>query len=89
VQGVVPVSDAGVAGLFDNDLLKAEIVIAHPAIFFIRPHHEETLFPRFEKGLPVDNPRLSPLLHMRHDLGRQELAVGVAEHVLLFAKISG
>jgi hypothetical protein len=43
VQGAVPVTDPGVGRLLDDDLLEAEVVVAHAAILLVGPHHEKTL----------------------------------------------
>ena len=43
--------------------------------------------PALAEGFPVDDSGLTPLFHMWHNLRCEELAIGIAEHVLFFGEI--
>ena len=89
VQGVIPIADAGVGGFFQDDLLEAEVVVAHAAVFFVGPHHQIAFGAGFQEGLAVDDALFAPTLHVRHDFGGQEAAIGRAEHDLFFGEVAG
>ena len=88
VQGGVPVTDPGVSGLLHDDLLEAEIAVAHAPEALLGPDHEEALLPRLAEGLAIDDPCLAPAFHVRHNLRRQELAIGISEQLLFFGEIT-
>ena len=88
VQGIEPLPATGATGLLHDDLLIAEIAVAHAAVFLVRPDHQETLLAGFAEYLPVDDALLAKTGHMRLHLALQELAIRIAEHLLFFGKLS-
>ena len=89
MQGVEPVRRPGVSGFFNNDLFETEVIVAHATVFLVGPYHKKALLAALAESLSVDNTGFAPVLHMRHDLRREELAIGIAEHILLFSEVSG
>src|SRR5262249_40150120 len=86
VQRVEPALAAGARGLLDDDLLVAEVRIAHSAVFLFGPDHQEAEITGLLECAAVDDAGLPPRLHMRHDLAGEELPVGFAEDDLIFGK---
>ncbi len=88
VQGVEPLATTGATGFFHDDLLVAEIAVAHAAILFLRPDHKEALVPGFLENFPVDDTLLAKARHMGLYFALQEFPVGAPEHLLFFCKRS-
>ena len=89
VQRTKPVTAASISKLLDDDLLPANIVVAHPTKTLFRPHDKKTFLARFFKNFAVNNALLPEPLHVRHNLFGQKSSIGLAEHGLLVSKLPG
>ena len=89
VQVGEPVTGTGVGRFLDDHLVEADIVVPGTAVLLIRPDHQEALFTGPAKGVAIHDAGLTPALHMWHNLGCEELAECLAEHLLFFGKLSG